>query len=259
MREARRPERRLLSRQDCAQGPRDRGRAGGNPPRSDRQAALAQVYALGRWDVSLGAALARDRRYLRRRGRAVQDRRCRKRQRDTGTPVSFFRRNPGPPVRGLREEASHGACDHRRGRAARDHRARLSDAMFFWEQDKKRSLESRVADLKDIVFHAKLGTQLERVERIEALAGEIAKLIGADVEKAKRAARLAKADLTTGVVGEFPELQGVMGCYYALHDGEPAEVADAIRDHYKPLGQNDRIPSGPISTARALADKVEHP
>src|SRR5258708_25948912 len=100
-------------------------------------------------------------------------------------------------------------------------RARLSDAKFFWDQDRRRTLESRVDDLKDIVFHAKLGTQLERVQRIEALAGDIAKTIGADVEKAKGAARLCKADLTTGVVGEFPELQGVMGRYYASHDDEP--------------------------------------
>ncbi len=136
-------------------------------------------------------------------------------------------------------------------------RARLSDAKFFWDQDRKRTLESRVDDLKDIVFHAKLGTQLERVARIEALAGNIAELIGADVEKAKRAARLCKADLTTGVVGEFPELQGVMGRYYALHDGEPVEVADAIRNHYKPLGPSDVVPTAPVSIAVALADKID--
>ena len=112
-------------------------------------------------------------------------------------------------------------------------RARLSDAKFFWDQDRKVKLEDRVPALKDIVFHARLGTQLERVERIEALAGEIAKIIGADVEKTKRAARLCKADLTTGVCGEFPELQGVMGLYYALHDGEAPEIADAIREHYQ--------------------------
>ena len=135
--------------------------------------------------------------------------------------------------------------------------ARLSDAKFFWDQDKKRTLESRVADLKDIVFHAKLGTQLERVERIEALAGEIAKIIGADVEKSKRAARLAKADLTTGVVGEFPELQGIMGRYYALNDGEAPEIADAIRDHYKPLGPSDQVPTAKVSIAVALADKMD--
>ncbi|HYK79616.1 MAG TPA: glycine--tRNA ligase subunit beta, partial [Micropepsaceae bacterium] len=117
--------------------------------------------------------------------------------------------------------------------------------------------ESRVDDLKDIVFHAKLGTQLERVQRIAALAGDIAKIIGADVEKAKRAARLCKADLTTGVVGEFPELQGVMGRYYALHDGEAPEVADAIRDHYKPLGPSDAVPTAPVSIAVALADKLD--
>jgi glycyl-tRNA synthetase beta chain len=136
-------------------------------------------------------------------------------------------------------------------------RARLSDAKFFWDQDRKRTLESRVDDLKNIVFHAKLGTQYERVERIEALAGEIADKIGTDVVQAKRAARLCKADLTTGVVGEFPELQGVMGRYYALHDGEDADVADAIRDHYKPVGATDDVPTKTISVAVSLADKLD--
>jgi glycyl-tRNA synthetase beta chain len=136
-------------------------------------------------------------------------------------------------------------------------RARLSDAKFFWDEDRKRTLASRVDDLKGIVFHAKLGTQAERVARIEKLAGEIAGKIGADVEKAKRAARLAKADLTTGVVGEFPELQGVMGRYYALHDKEDAVVADAIRDHYKPVGPSDAVPTDKIAIAVALADKLD--
>jgi len=136
-------------------------------------------------------------------------------------------------------------------------RARLSDAKFFWDQDRKRTLESRVDDLKSIVFHAKLGTQYDRVERIVALAGEIAKRIGADVEKAKRAALLCKADLTTGVVGEFPELQGVMGRYYALVDNEDAEVADAVRDHYKPVGPSDAVPASKVSGAVALADKLD--
>jgi glycyl-tRNA synthetase beta chain len=136
-------------------------------------------------------------------------------------------------------------------------RARLSDAKFFWDQDRKRTLESRVDDLKGIVFHAKLGTQYERVERIVALAGEIAQKIGADVEKAKRAALLCKVDLTTGVVGEFPELQGVMGRYYALHDGENAEVADAVCDHYRPQGPSDAVPTSKISVAVALADKLD--
>ena len=145
-------------------------------------------------------------------------------------------------------------------------RARLSDAKFFWDQDRQRTLESRVDDLKNIVFHAKLGTQYERVERIEALAGEIAEKIGAGlaegertklVTKAKRAARLCKADLTTGVVGEFPELQGVMGRYYALHDGEDADVADAVRDHYKPVGPSDAVPTNEVSVAVALADKLD--
>jgi glycyl-tRNA synthetase beta chain len=136
-------------------------------------------------------------------------------------------------------------------------RARLSDAKFFWDEDRKHTLESRVEKLKGIVFHAKLGTQFERVQRIEKLAGEIAQKIGADVEKAKRAAHLCKADLTTGVVGEFPELQGVMGRYYALHDKEDASVADAIRDHYKPVGPNDAVPTDKVAIAVALADKLD--
>jgi len=136
-------------------------------------------------------------------------------------------------------------------------RARLSDAKFFWDQDRKTTLEARVAQLKDIVFHAKLGTQLQRVERIERLAGEIATIIGADEAKARRAARLCKADLVSGTVGEFPEVQGVMGRYFALNDGEDAAVADALRDHYKPQGQGEDVPSAPVSMAVALADKLD--
>jgi glycyl-tRNA synthetase beta chain len=136
-------------------------------------------------------------------------------------------------------------------------RARLSDAKFFWDQDRKTKLAERVNALGGMTFHAKLGTQHERVKRIEALAEEIAEKIGADPKKAKRAAQLCKADLTTGVVGEFPELQGVMGRYYALHDGEDPEVADAIRDHYKPLGANDAVPTARVSLAVALADKLD--
>jgi glycyl-tRNA synthetase beta chain len=136
-------------------------------------------------------------------------------------------------------------------------RARLSDAKFFWDLDRKTKLADRVPALKEIVFHAKLGTQYERIERIEELAGLIANKIGADPVKARRAARLCKADLTTGVVGEFPELQGVMGRYYALNDGEDFAVADAIRDHYKPMGPNDAVPTGIVSAAVALADKLD--
>ena len=136
-------------------------------------------------------------------------------------------------------------------------RARLSDAKFFWDQDRKTKLADRVNALGGITFHAKLGTQLERVKRIEALAEEIAKKIGADPKKARRAAHLCKADLTTGVVGEFPELQGVMGRYYALHDGEDPEIADAIRDHYKPIGASDAVPTAKVSIAVALADKAD--
>ena len=136
-------------------------------------------------------------------------------------------------------------------------RARLSDAKFFWDEDRKHTLESRVEALKGIVFHAKLGNQYERVERIAKLAGEIAAKIGADPKKAERAARLAKADLTTGVVGEFPELQGVMGYYYALHDKEDADVAVAVRDHYRPIGPKDEVPGQAVTMSVALADKFD--
>ena len=135
--------------------------------------------------------------------------------------------------------------------------ARLSDAKFFWDQDRKVSLEKWSEKLDAITFHAKLGSQGERVKRIEALAGEIAKTIGADVEKAKLAARLCKADLVTGMVGEFPELQGLMGRYYALDQGTDDDVADAIRDHYKPVGPSDSIPVSKVGQAVALADKLD--
>ncbi len=137
-------------------------------------------------------------------------------------------------------------------------RARLADAQFFWDQDRKVSLASRAPDLQEIVFHAKLGTLDEKVDRVQALAAEIARHVtGADVDRVRSAARLAKADLTTGMVGEFPELQGVMGRYYARHDGEQEEVAEAIADHYSPLGPHDRCPSAPVSVAVALADKID--
>src|SRR5471030_1200462 len=137
-------------------------------------------------------------------------------------------------------------------------RARLSDAKFFWDQDRKVTLEERLPALKGIVFHAKLGTQAERVERIVRLAGEIAKSVpGSDAGQVAQAARLCKADLTSGMVGEFPELQGVMGRYYALGQKLPAPVAEAIGDHYAPAGPNDRCPSAPVSIAVALADKLD--
>jgi glycyl-tRNA synthetase beta chain len=136
-------------------------------------------------------------------------------------------------------------------------RARLSDAKFFWETDQKVKLEERLEKLKSIVFHEKLGTQYERVERIAALAKELAPIVGADPALAERAARLAKADLVTEMVGEFPELQGLMGRYYATLQGEHASVAAAIEDHYKPLGPSDRVPTDPVSVAVALADKID--
>jgi len=135
--------------------------------------------------------------------------------------------------------------------------ARLSDARFFWDQDLKVKLEGRLESLKAITFHAKLGSQYERVERIERLAGEIAKIIGADVQKAKLAARLCKADLVTGMVGEFPELQGLMGGYYARAEGLDEGVADAIAEHYKPQGPSDSVPEGKVAQAVALADKID--
>ena len=136
-------------------------------------------------------------------------------------------------------------------------RARLSDAKFFYETDLKTRLEARLPKFDQIVFHEKLGTQAERIKRIERLAAEIAPLVGADVGKATRAAHLAKADLLTEVVGEFPELQGLMGKYYAQAQGEDASVAAASEDHYKPQGPGDRVPTDPVSIAVALADKTD--
>jgi glycyl-tRNA synthetase beta chain len=136
-------------------------------------------------------------------------------------------------------------------------RARLSDAKFFYETDLKTKLEDRLPKFDSIVFHEMLGTQGERIKRIERLAAEIAPLVGADVEKTKRAAHLAKADLLTEVVGEFPELQGLMGKYYALAQGEDASVAAASEEHYKPQGPADRVPTDPVSVAVALADKID--
>jgi glycyl-tRNA synthetase beta chain len=147
-------------------------------------------------------------------------------------------------------------------------RARLSDARYFWETDLKplpgyesagKPLDQRLAKLRalNVVFHEKLGTQGERVERIARLAREIAPLVPADPAKSERAALLAKADLTTEMVGEFPELQGLMGKYYALAQGEDASVAAAIEDHYKPLGPTDRVPTDPVAIAVALADKLD--
>lgn len=135
--------------------------------------------------------------------------------------------------------------------------ARLSDARFFWNEDRKTKLEDRLEKLKGVTFHAKLGTMYERVERIAALAGELAPIVGADKSKAVQAARLAKADLVSGVVGEFPELQGVMGGYYAAAEGLDPQVADAIRDHYRPQGPSDAVPVESVAATVALADKLD--
>lgn len=140
---------------------------------------------------------------------------------------------------------------------ARVVRARLADAEFFYTQDCQQTLESRVAGLAHVVYHNKLGTQAERMLRVKALAGRIAEAIGADKEKAERGAMLAKADLRTLMVGEFPELQGIMGEYYARHDGEAEEVCKAVSEHYAPRFAGDALPSCPVATAVALADKLE--
>jgi glycyl-tRNA synthetase beta chain len=148
-------------------------------------------------------------------------------------------------------------------------RARLSDAKFFWDQDRKVRLEDRVEALRQRVYHEKLGSVYDKVERVEKLAGFLAEQLAADsrfrgndeedgvAKRVLRAARLAKADLSSGMVGEFPELQGIMGRYYALNDGEAPEVADAVAEHYKPLGPNDACPTAPESIVVALADKID--
>jgi glycyl-tRNA synthetase beta chain len=136
-------------------------------------------------------------------------------------------------------------------------RPRFEDARFFYNQDRKIRLETRVPQLARVVYHNKLGSQLERIQRIKLLAGEIARKLGADAMLAERAAELSKADLLTGMVGEFPELQGIMGRYYALHDNEPAEIADAIEGHYRPRFAGDWLPEGNIACSVALADKLD--
>lgn len=136
--------------------------------------------------------------------------------------------------------------------------ARLADTKFFWDQDRKQTLESRVPALNDIIFHEKLGSLGDKVDRIEALAVALADHVpGADIGMVRSAARLAKADLTSGMVGEFPELQGIMGRYYAAAEGETPEVAAAIADHYRPQGPKDSCPTAAVSIAVALADKID--
>ena len=153
-------------------------------------------------------------------------------------------------------EAKDGGQAIRSGNA-RVVRARLADAKFFYDQDRLQPLEARIPGLANVVYHNKLGSQLERVERVVGIAVAIAKHIGADPTHVERAARLAKADLRTLMVGEFPELQGIMGEYYARHDGEAPDVALAIREHYQPRYAGDALPSSPVSLAVALADKLE--
>ena len=143
------------------------------------------------------------------------------------------------------------------GGNARVVRARLADARFFFDQDRRHSLASRIPGLASVVYHNRLGSQLERVERITGIAVEIAKALGVDPTHVERAARLAKADLRTLMVGEFPELQGTMGTYYARHDIEPADVSAAIEEHYRPRFAGDALPATPTGTCVALADKLE--
>ncbi|MCR9240126.1 MAG: glycine--tRNA ligase subunit beta [Rhodobiaceae bacterium] len=136
-------------------------------------------------------------------------------------------------------------------------RARFADARFLWDQDKKHSLEDFAKKLDQVVFHAKLGTVAEKAERISKLAGELASVTGADKAKAELAGRLSKADLVSGMVYEFPDLQGIMGQYYALADGLEPQVADAVAQHYQPQGPSDDVPEGPVAQAVALADKLD--
>jgi glycyl-tRNA synthetase beta chain len=136
-------------------------------------------------------------------------------------------------------------------------RPRLEDARFFFNQDRKTRLDERVPQLAKVVYHNRLGSQLDRTKRVTELAVKIAGQLSADIAQTRRAAELAKADLLTGMVGEFPELQGVMGRYYAMHDGEPTPVAEAIEQHYRPRFAGDRLPEGPVACAVALADKFD--
>ncbi|WP_416189884.1 glycine--tRNA ligase subunit beta [Neisseria sp. CCUG17229] len=136
-------------------------------------------------------------------------------------------------------------------------RARLADAEFFYQQDQKATLESRLPKLSQVVYHNKLGNQAERIERLAAISRHIAENLGADAAAAERATRLSKADLVTEMVGEFPELQGTMGKYYARLDGESEEIANAIEQHYQPRFAGDALPEGKVATAAALADKLE--
>lgn len=157
-----------------------------------------------------------------------------------------------------RETADHGATILKGNLKVLS--ARLSDAAFFWDNDlrvAKAGMGAWAEGLRAVTFHAKLGSQAERVERIAALARELAPAVGADADMAERAARLAKLDLRSAMVGEFPELQGVMGRYCALAAGEPAAVADAARDHWRPKGEGDSVPTDPVSVAVALADKID--
>jgi glycyl-tRNA synthetase beta chain len=157
-----------------------------------------------------------------------------------------------------RETADHGATILAGNQKVLS--ARLSDAAFFWENDlrvARAGMGDWLDGLKSVTFHAKLGSQAARIDRIAALAREIAPMVGADADLAEEAARIAKADLRSEMVGEFPELQGVMGRYYALAAGRAAEVADAARDHWKPMGQGDEVPTAPVSLAVALADKID--
>ncbi|MFN3447571.1 MAG: glycine--tRNA ligase subunit beta [Roseococcus sp.] len=173
----------------------------------------------------------------------------------------FALRHPdGRPANRFALVANIAAADGGRALVAGNERvlrARLADARFFWDQDRKHRLEEFLPKLDGVTFHAKLGTQGQRVERIARLAGYLAPMVGADPALAERAARLCKADLASGMVGEFPELQGIMGGHYARRQGEDPRVAEAIAQHYRPLGPNDEVPREPVAVAVALADKLD--
>jgi glycyl-tRNA synthetase beta chain len=187
---------------------------------------------------------------------------------NAGSPPPGRRQAAQPPEAGLSPQtlapnfvvvANVEATDGGEALAAGNSRvlsARLNDARFFWDEDRKVGFDAWLKKLEGVTFHAKLGTLAERVERIAALAREIAPLVGADPDDAEKAAKLAKGDLASGMVGEFPELQGIMGGYYARAEHGDA-IADAIRDHYKPQGPGDTVPTAPLTVAVALADKLD--
>jgi glycyl-tRNA synthetase beta chain len=216
---------------------------------------LAEVAGLVEWPVVLLGAI--DERFLHLPAEVLQTS-MREHQKFFSLKNPATGRIEGFATVANRETADHGATILKGNLKVLS--ARLSDAAFFWDNDlrvAKAGMGVWAEGLKAVTFHARLGSQAERVERIAALARELAPACGADPDMAERAARLAKLDLRSAMVGEFPELQGVMGRYYALEAGEPAAVADAARDHWRPKGEGDSVPTNPVSVAVALADKID--